>query len=170
MATSTDSVPFHNAINSGRAVTYSMRRPVDIDHLFRDPDVILPVMLTTTQYSPLSPRDSHWKLAWKVGKSGTGIPVQREIYIVRNMTIQDYMNWGPITKTAEDCTKAVEITKMTLANRRRLERIAADIPFQGPNGKTHCQDWIVAVLEAAEQQGLLTRSDWTRAVAAVANI
>ncbi|KAF9447715.1 hypothetical protein P691DRAFT_706270 [Macrolepiota fuliginosa MF-IS2] len=162
--------PFYNATNNGRTVTYSMRRPVDIDHLFRDPDAVLPIMLIATRISPYSPRDSHWKLAWKVGKSSTGVPVQREIYLVRNMTIQDYMNWGPITKTAEECTKAVEITKMTLANRRRLERIAADVPFRRPNGKTHCQDWIIAVLEAAEQQGLLTRSDWTMAARAVADV
>lgn len=147
-----------------------MRRPVDIDHLFRDPDVVLPVMLIATQYSPFSPRESHWKLAWKVGKSSTGPPVQREMYIVRNMTIHDYTNWGPITRTAEDCSKAVEITKMTLAERKRLEKIAAVIPFQGPNGKTHCQDWIIAVLEAAEQQGLVARSEWTKAIAAVANV
>lgn len=170
MATTSADIPFHDSINGGRAVTYSMRRPVDIDHLFRDPDAVLPVMLIATQFSPLSPRDSHWKLAWKVGKSSTGTPVQREIYIVRNMTIHDYMNWGPITKTAEDCSKAVEITKMTLADRRRLERIAAGVPFQGPDGKTHCQDWIIAVLEAAEQQSLLTKSEWTKAVTAVANV
>lgn len=147
-----------------------MRRPVDIDHLFRDPDTILPIMLIATRTSPHSPRDSHWKLAWKVGKSSTGVPVQREIYLVRNMTIQDYMNWGPITKTAEEYTKAAEITKMTLSNRKRLEKIAADVPLHRPNGKAHCQDWIVAVLEAAEQQGLLARSDWTAAVKAVADV
>lgn len=161
---------FNNATNNGRSVTYSMRRPVDIDHLFRDPDTLLPVMLTATRITPQSPRDSHWKLAWKVGKSSSGIPVQREIYIVRNMTIHDYMNWGPITKTAEECTRTVEITKMTLANRKRLENVAADVPFQRHTGKTHCQDWIIAVLEAAERQGLLTRSDWTAAVRAVADV
>jgi hypothetical protein len=169
MATHTD-VPIHHLTNNGRAVTYSMRRPVDIDHLFRDPDVVLPVMLIASQISPLSPRDSHWKLAWKVGKNTSGVPVQREIYVIRNITIQDYMNWGPITKTAEDYTKAVEITKMTLANRRRLERIAAEVPVQRPNGKTHCQDWILAILETAEQQGLLTRSEWTKAVLAVSDV
>lgn len=162
--------PFYNTTNNGRVVTYSMRRPVDIDHLFRDPDAVLPIMLIATRIAPHSPRDSHWKLAWKVGKSSTGVPVQREIYLIRNMTIQDYMNWGPITKTAEECTKAVEITKMTLANRRRLEKIVADVPFQRPNGKTHCQDWIIAVLEVAEQQGLVSRSDWTAAVRAVADV
>ncbi|KAJ3564097.1 hypothetical protein NP233_g8515 [Leucocoprinus birnbaumii] len=165
MATTGDMYP----TNTGRA-TYSMRRPVDIDHLFRDPDAVLPVMLIATQYSPFSPRESHWKLAWKVGRSSTGPPVQREIYIVRNMTIHESMNWGPITKTAEDCTKAVEITRMTLADRKRLEKIASEIPFQGPNGKTHCQEWIIAVLEAAEHNGLVTRSEWTKAVGAVSNI
>ncbi|EKM81995.1 hypothetical protein AGABI1DRAFT_83377 [Agaricus bisporus var. burnettii JB137-S8] len=150
-----------------RLVTYSMRRPVDIDHLFKDPDTALPVMLIATRTVPHSPRDSQWKLAWKVGKSNTGVPVQREISLFRN---QDCMSWGPITRTAEEYTRAVEITQMSFSNRKRLEKIASDAPLHRPNGKAHCQDWLVSVLEAAEKQGLLSRSDWTAAVKAVADV
>jgi hypothetical protein len=157
------------SLQNGRLVTYSMRRPVDIDHLFRDPDTPLPVMLIAIRTVPHSPRDSHWKLAWKVGKSNTGVPVHREISLVRN-TLQDYMSWGPITRTAEEYTRAVEITQMSLSNRKRLEKIASDAPLHRPNGKAPCQDWIVSVLEAAEKQGLLSRSDWTAAVRAVADV
>jgi hypothetical protein len=157
------------SLQNARLVTYSMRRPVDIDHLFRDPDIPLPVLLIATRTVPHSPRDSLWKLAWKVGKSNTGVPVQREISLARN-NLSDYMSWGPITRTAEEYTRAVEITQMSLSSRKRLEKIASDVPLHRPNAKTHCQDWIVSVLEAAEQQGLLSRSDWTAAIRAVADV
>ncbi|TFK32798.1 hypothetical protein BDQ12DRAFT_692001 [Crucibulum laeve] len=156
--------------------TKKMHRPVDIDHLYPDPDADLPILLIATKATVLpggkvTPKDSHWKLAWRVGKTHTGVQIQRELHVIRDVGLNHLTNWGPLTKSCEEYTKAVEVTpRMSLVNRRRLEKIAAETPVRKPDGLWNCQNWIRTVFEAAEKQGLFTYREWTSAIAVVTNI
>ncbi|KAF8074810.1 hypothetical protein FPV67DRAFT_599354 [Lyophyllum atratum] len=155
--------------------TRFIRRPVDVDHLYRDPDKDLPVLLiaTRTPPSPLSTntsRDTHWKLAWGVGTNTVGIPVERQIHLIHDLGINHLTNWGPLTKISERHTKAVTVTTMSLEDRRRLENIASATPVRKPDGGWNCQDWLITVLEASVLQGLVTTKECRSALAAICDI
>ncbi|GLB41968.1 hypothetical protein LshimejAT787_1005680 [Lyophyllum shimeji] len=157
--------------NNGQ--TRHIRRPVDVDHLYRDPDKDLPVLLVATRAprSPLSTntsRDTHWKLAWGVGINTVGIPVERQIHVVRDL--DHLINWGPLTKLSEGHTKAVTVTTMSLEQRRQLESIASATPVRKPDGAWNSQDWLRTVLEASVQQGLITQNECRTALAAICDV
>ncbi|KAG6908437.1 hypothetical protein DXG01_004662 [Tephrocybe rancida] len=160
--------------NNGRAGCGA--RPVDVDHLYRDPDVPLPVRLIATRLSPShNPRDTHWRIAWSVGTNPVGIPVERQIHLMPTFAPGPYgsnhlTNWGALTKITERYTKAVTLTTLSLAERRRLEAIAGATPVRKPDGAWNSQDWLVTVIETSVQQGLVTRQDFRAAIDEISGI
>lgn len=165
----------HDVYLPNNGQTTRIRRPVDVDHLYRDPDKELPVLLIATRAppSPLSTntsRDTHWKLAWGVGTNTVGIPVERQIHVVCDLGVNHLTNWGPLTKLSEGHTKAVTVTTMSLEERRRLESIASTTPVRKPDGAWNCQDWLITVLEASVQQGLITHKECRSALAAICDV
>jgi len=147
-------------------------RPVDIDHIYRDPDVELPVLLLATRSKdPKStPRDTHWKLAWQVGMSPSGVAIRRQIHIIRDSGANHLTNWGPLTKSCEGYTKAVTLTIMPLEGRRLLEKIAHSTPILKVNGGWNSQDWLQDVLEASVRQGLVSSEERDVAVRAISDV
>lgn len=162
--------------NNGQ--TKLVRRPVDLDHVYHDPDTDLPILLIATRAVPLTgpaatklePRNTHWKLAWAVGTNSLGLEVQRQVHIIHDLGVDHLTNWGAITKISEGHTKAVEVATKSLDVRRRLEGIALNTPVRRPDGMWNCQDWIITVLEASEKDGLFTHQEWSSAIAAVSSV
>ncbi|KAG6843119.1 hypothetical protein H0H87_007675 [Tephrocybe sp. NHM501043] len=164
-------------------------RPVDVDHLYRDPDTDLPVHLIATRLpASHNPRDTHWRLAWSVGTNTLGHPVERQIHLVPSYSSPSYSsstsippgpfltNWGALTRSntgaadRERHSKSVTLTVMSLAERRRLEAIAAATPVRKPDGAWNSQDWLVTVIEACVQHGLVTRQQFSAAIEEISSV
>lgn len=145
------------------------RPPVQVDHLYKERDEDLTVILHVTHSNirPYNPRDNHWTLAWELGTYGK-FPIHRRLSIIRE-TDADYLtNWGALTKSTStaslDLAVQIPLKRMSLSQRKRLEDIGSHTAVLKPNGKWNCQDWIITVLERAEADGLVTHDEWTTAV------
>ncbi len=145
-------------------------RPIDIDHLYpeKDEDLMVEVIVTASSSSK-TPRDNHWMLAWELGRAGPKTVVHRRVNVVREAGVPHLTNWGALTKTASANTiiryHSIAVKEMTRAQRVELEAIGNTTPVRKPDGKWNCQDWVVTVLKVAEVAGLVTREEWTAAVA-----
>lgn len=134
--------------------------PPNIDHLFRDPDKPLPVILliVPSDDPKATPKDSHWQIYWTVFQDPQQ-RVVRKVHITRELNCAHLTNWGPITATAEEQTNRCpefELGNMTLAQRTELEKIASETEVEVPNGEWNCQNWIVEVLNEAIAVGLFS--------------
>lgn len=120
--------------------------PVGIDHIYRDPDIDLPVyLLVNSDHS--DPRGRHWSISWKVGElnesSSTGPPrihrVERVLHIVQEVGLDYNTNWGPITRFFETTHfNAIPIANISLSKRQDLEKIASSTEVYEPNGAWNC--------------------------------
>jgi hypothetical protein len=139
--------------------------PVGIDHIYKDPNTMLPVELLIIN-DHVDPRSRHWSISWTVGQSPAGDYVQRVLHIVREVGYNHYTNWGPCTRVmrADDAT-VVCITEMGKADRLALEDIARETNVFIPNGLWNCQDWVMEVLKKAVEQKLITTAQLNTAVA-----
>ena len=134
----------------------TMIEPPSIDHLYPDPDVTVPVLLSIFPACSGDPRDNHWMLRWKVS-DGKELII-RHLQIVRETGYNHLTNWGPLTVTADDSTKSspyLSLGELTLSQRRVLEGIARETPVMMPNGEWNCQNWVIDVLKEAVKQNLL---------------
>jgi hypothetical protein len=135
--------------------------PVGVEHIYRDPDIDLPVDLLVDPNHPDS-RGRHWAISWRVRKP-TGSAdvessqdVQRVLHIVREVGINHYTNWGPKTRFFDPTAfVTLPIATMSLSQRKALEEIASSTEVYEPNGVWNCQDWIIGVLQKAVTAGLL---------------
>lgn len=137
-----------------------------IDHLFRDPDLSLPVELLINRAYPQL-RGQHWAISWTVGDI-SGSPthkVQRILHIVTELGFKHYTNWGPLTRSFDPLElAAVPIATLTLVQRRALEDIAAETRVCVPNGEWNCQDWIIEVLGRAVEEDLVSAMEMDTAI------
>lgn len=144
-----------------------MRRPIDLDHIFKDKDDILPVFLQATRAGTSNAKENHWIIAWQVG-SADGCEVHRRVHVVKEVDIPHLTNWGAITKatTLDIASSSVEIplAKLNLSQRKKLEEIGNATPVYDCDGVWNCQDWVITVFEAAERAGILTAKEWRSAV------
>jgi hypothetical protein len=134
----------------------TMYKPPSIDHLFRDPDETVPVLLTIIPAHTGNPRDNHWMLIWRVF-NGEHLIIRR-LHIVHEIGYNHLTNWGPLTVTAGDTTRNAPqllLGELMLSQRRVLEGIAQETPVMVPNGEWNCQNWVVDVLKEAVKQNLL---------------
>jgi hypothetical protein len=148
--------------------------PVAIDHIYRDPDIDLLVYLLVNSDHP-DARGRHWSISWQVGEldesSGTDSPrihrVERVLHIVREVGLEYYTNWGPITRFFETTHfNAIPIATISLLNRKALEEIASSTEVYEPNGAWNCQDWVVEVLRKAIEKGIFTTKEVDMVLAA----
>jgi hypothetical protein len=141
--------------------------PVGVEHIYRDPDIDLPVDLLVDPNHP-DARGRHWSISWQVGKS-TGsddINVQRVLHIVREVGFDYYTNWGPRTRCFNPTTfVTVPIATMSLGQRKALEMIALSTEVYEPNGAWNCQDWVIEVLRKAVEARLLEAQQVNKALA-----
>lgn len=135
--------------------------PVGVEHIYRDPDVDLPVDLLVHNDHP-DARGRHWSISWLVGnsKGAAGAEsyqdVQRVLHVVREVGIDYYTNWGPKTRFFNPPSfTAIPIATMSLEQRKALEEIASSTEVYQPNGVWNCQDWVMEVLRKAVERGLL---------------
>jgi hypothetical protein len=140
--------------------------PVGVEHIFRDPDIDLPVELLVNTDHP-DPRARHWSISWTVGQSSGGHRVQRVLHIVQEVGLNHYTNWGPKTRMFEAVvSNPILIASMSKAQRLALEKISESTGVFFPNGQWNCQDWVAEVLRQAVEQGLLTTEQRDRVLAA----
>ncbi|KAF8954777.1 hypothetical protein BDZ97DRAFT_1675867 [Flammula alnicola] len=144
-------------------------RPVDLDHIFKDADEPKDVSLQGVTLVPSgSARDNHWMICWPVGWA-SGYAVQRRVHIVKELLVPHLTNWGPMTKSASSTTAQTRLLVLargvTLAQRKKLEAIGSETPVLEPDGAWNCQDWVITVLAAAEEEGLVAHEQWTKVVA-----
>lgn len=133
--------------------------PVGIEHLYRDPDLELPVELLINRSCP-ELRGQHWAISWTVGDLPPTHKVQRILHIVAEVGCKQYTNWGPVTRSFNPLElAAVPIAQLTLAQRRALESIAAQTQVCVPNGVWNCQDWVIEVLGRAVGEALLSAGE-----------
>lgn len=141
-----------------------MHEPVNIDHLFKDPqtqDLDVEVMITT---------EDHIKIIWTVGRNTQGQDVHRQLHVVREVGSDHLTNWGPYTVTAvpEALTAPrVLVKRMSFAQRRALEAIAAKTEVGMPDGQWGCRSWVHEVIEGATREKLLTALDAAQVLASV---
>jgi hypothetical protein len=146
--------------------------PVGIEHIYRDPDIDLPVDLLVAKAHP-DPRGRHWSISWRVGKS-TPSPgdesvehVQRVLHVVQELGFKYYTNWGPKTRFFDPTSfTAIPIATMSLGKRKALEEISLDTEVYEPNGVWNCQDWVIEVLRKAVAKDLLNAQEVDKALAA----
>lgn len=130
--------------------------PVGVEHIYRDPDIDLPVELLVNKDVPQS-RSRHWSISWTLGGLSPSQQVQRVLHIVREVGFSHYTNWGPKTRFFEPTAMtAIPIAILSRAQRQTLERIASSTEVLVPNGEWNCQDWIIEVLRQAVRQDLIT--------------
>ncbi|KAK0500805.1 hypothetical protein EDD18DRAFT_1348222 [Armillaria luteobubalina] len=147
--------------------------PIDLSYWSPDPDAEVPVHIMVTRISGFTDlRDLHWKLVWVVNVTEDDGDVQiyhRRLEVVQEIGCNHLTNWGAVTQVETASSKRFNprnvVATMTLAQRKELERLAAGVRVEEPNGVWNCQDWIVTVLQQAEQAGLVTRNEWMSAVA-----
>jgi hypothetical protein len=142
--------------------------PVSLDHIFKDTDEPKDVLLQVTLAPTGIARHNHWTICWVVGWSD-GYAIQRRVHIVQELQVPHLTNWGPLTKSASADTAStsraiVLVPRMSLEDRKRLEKIGSDMPVLAPNGEWNCQDWVILVLVEAESQGLISRELWKRVI------
>lgn len=151
--------------NFGRPT--NILRPVDLDHIYREKRVDLPIILHVTLASTGIARDNHWTIAWQVGMADK-YKVHRRVQIVREILATHLTNWGAMTKasTADTQANAFEMSLGVLGYeaRRRLEEIGDGMEVYEPDGQWNCQNWVVMVLRKAEEEGLIEKNVWMKAV------
>jgi hypothetical protein len=151
------------------------RPPNQVDHLFKERDEELAVVLFVTRSTvrPYNPRNNHWILAWELGTYGIN-PIHRRIGVVQEAGIDHLTNWGPLTKSASTATVTktigIHVKTMTLDERQKLEEIAGNTQVLRPDGEWNCQNWLITVLETAEAQGLIMNEEWSAAVDEAMNV
>ncbi|KAG7451991.1 uncharacterized protein BT62DRAFT_959948 [Guyanagaster necrorhizus] len=146
--------------------------PIDLHYWNPDPDTEVPIHIMVTRISGFTDlRDLHWKLVWAVKTVEKDKDVQifhRRLEVVQEIGFNHLTNWGAVTQVETTSSKRFNprkvITTMNLAQRKELEKIAARVRVEEPDGVWNCQDWIVTVLQQAEQAGLITKNEWTAAV------
>ncbi|KAK0466159.1 uncharacterized protein EV420DRAFT_812674 [Desarmillaria tabescens] len=147
--------------------------PIDLKRWYPDPDADLTVQIMVTRIPIVADlRDLHWKLFWVVKteeKGGVKHVYRRLLEVVQEIGYNYLTNWGAITQVETHNSHRNKprkaVTTMSLSQRQELERIAAGVRVEEPNGEWNCQDWIITVLKKAEQAGLVTNNEWTAAVA-----
>lgn len=140
--------------------------PVGIEHLYRDPDLPLPVELLINRAYP-EQRGQHWAISWTVGNLPPRHKVQRILHIVTEIGCKHFTNWGPLTRTFDPLELAVvPIAELTRAQRVALEEIAARTEVCVPNGEWNCQDWVIEVLASAVEDDLISPGDRDAALSA----
>ncbi|KAJ6618171.1 hypothetical protein B0H10DRAFT_1795970, partial [Mycena sp. CBHHK59/15] len=139
--------------------------PVDVKHLFRDPDSpLIMELLINRQHKDL--RGQHWALSWTVGDLPPKHKVQRILHVVTEVGYKHYTNWGPVTRTFDPMDMDnVPVATLTLTQRQALEAIAAQTPVYVPNGEWNCQDWIIEVLRQAVEECLVSAAERDAALA-----
>ncbi|KAK0209101.1 hypothetical protein DFS33DRAFT_1380582 [Desarmillaria ectypa] len=146
--------------------------PIDLNYWNPDPDTKVPVHIMVTRMSGFTdPRDLHWKLVWAVKiveKDGDIQIFHRRLEVVQEVGYDHLTNWGAVTQVETVSSKRFNprkvVATMSLAQRKELEKLASQVRIEEPNGVWNCQDWIVTVLQKAEQAGLVTKNEWTAAV------
>jgi len=148
--------------------------PVGVEHIYRDPDMDLPICLLVNNDHP-DPRSRHWSISWLVGElkesSGNDTTrvhlVQRVLHIVREVGFDYYTNWGPKTRFFESTDfDVIPIATISLTQRKALEEIASSTKVYEPNAVWNCQDWVVEVLQRAVGKGLFTMEEVETTLAA----
>ncbi|KAF7334652.1 hypothetical protein MVEN_02295700 [Mycena venus] len=133
--------------------------PIDLSHLYRDPESPLVVELLINRAHP-DQRGQHWALSWTVGDLPPRHKVQRILHIVREVGYYHYTNWGPLTRTFDPLElEAISIAQLTRAQRGALEAIAGRTEVCVPNGEWNCQNWVMEVLECAVADGLVSAAE-----------
>ena len=133
-----------------------MVEPPSIDHLYPDLDYTLPVLLISIPARSGDPADNHWIVTWTI--SDDKEVIIRRLQIVQETGYNHLTNWGPLTVTAGDTTKSspqFSLGKLSLSQRKVLEKIARETPVMMPNGEWNCQNWITDVLKEAVKQNVL---------------
>lgn len=139
--------------------------PVGVEHIFKDPDIDLPVELLVNTSHP-HPRGRHWSISWTVGQSSSGDMVQRVLHVVQEVGYNHYTNWGPKTRVFEPVEfKSIPIASLSKVQRLALETISEATPVFVPNGEWNCQDWVVEVFRQAVGEGLFTTEQIDRVLA-----
>ena len=136
----------------------TMIEPPSIDHLYRDPDYTLPVVIAIVPARSGDPTDNHWMLIWTVYSSIQTGYIVRRLQVAQEQGFNHLTNWGALTVTAGTLTTTAQkfsVGEMTLSQRKHLERIALGTQVMMPNGQWNCQNWITAVLKEAVNQYLL---------------
>jgi hypothetical protein len=146
--------------------------PVGIEHIYRDPDIDLPVDLLVNGNHP-NTRGRHWSISWRVGKPSADAEeespeyVQRVLHVVREVGFDYYTNWGPKTRFFDPTSfAAIPIATMNLGQRKALEEIASTTEVYEPNGLWNCQDWVAEVLRKAAEKGLVNAQQVDKVLAA----
>ena len=120
----------------------TIERPVDNDHLYRDPHCTLVVEHIVTQATSGIARDNHWMLGWVLARSPE--VVHRRVHIVQEQGVNHLTNWGAMTKVASTntmrLTQSFNLKVMTLAQRKQLEAIGNATQVRVPDGNWNCQD------------------------------
>ena len=150
--------------NLGREAPPFMYRPIDLGPLrvpeYTDQEVITPVHLRVLRAADAN----HWWLDWPVGvrhnyhRARRGDAVKR-LQVVQERGHAHLTNWGALTVIASERSTcagyAFLLGDLTLAQRRKLEGIAAVEPVLAPDGEWNCQDWVVSVIRKAAHAGIM---------------
>jgi hypothetical protein len=151
--------------NFGRP--YGAIGPVGVDHNYRDSNETKEITLLVYPSSTGVRKDDHWMIYWEVGMYGR-MPVHRRLHLVQETGMLHLTNWGPVTQIAGNATheaKRYRLGHLTLRQRGTLERIARETQVYAPNGDWNCQNWVFAVIYAADfHAGIINRVQWGWAV------
>ncbi|TRM66157.1 hypothetical protein BD626DRAFT_546497 [Schizophyllum amplum] len=153
--------------------------PTDLDWIHKDRDRDADVHLRVFRAPEGGPRWNHWSIDWRVGSSTEG-PMKAGQSAIRKLEIQQdpghmhLTNWGPRTGMVDAMTAAAQdaffLGRLSLAQRKKLECIAAEEPVRVPDGAWNCQQWLKNVLEKAVEADLLEEDTVTQAIDSAATV
>lgn len=147
----------------------NMPAPISLDYwpAYSDRDENLEVFFAI--YKPPLPsssvRDLRWSICWKIQNhlSWRHIQAVQEQSLLGLPPQPRYVYWGALTKSAGPADASALRHLMgvySLADRRRLEQLALEIPVMAPGGTWNCQDWLQELLNRMVAAGLLSREGW----------
>lgn len=147
----------------------NMPGPISLDcwpaYLDRDENLEVFFAVYKPSLPPSSIRDLRWSICWKI----QGHLSWRHIQAVQEQSLLGlppqprYVYWGALTKSAGPADAAAlrhSIGVYSLADRRRLEQLALEIPVMAPGGTWNCQDWLQDLLQRMVSAGLLSPEGW----------
>ncbi|KAL1683820.1 hypothetical protein EV122DRAFT_257500 [Schizophyllum commune] len=153
--------------------------PTDLDWIHKDIDRDADVYLRVFRATEGGPSGNHWSADWRVGAMADG-PMLAGFSAIRKLEVQQdpghthLTNWGPRTGMVDMMTAAAQdaffLGRLSLPQRKHLERIAAWEPVRVPDGIWNCQHWLKSVLKKAVEAGLLEAETVARAVTAAAMV
>ncbi|KAJ7921067.1 hypothetical protein B0H13DRAFT_2418699 [Mycena leptocephala] len=150
-----ESVQYVEMPNMGRP--HHRCSPVGIEHLYKDPDAPLDVNMLIDRHPP-DLRSQHWAISWTIARGESNI--HRVSHIVTELGCPHYTNWGPLTQNFDPRKwDTVRIGRLSLADRKSLEKIVLNTVVYFPNGEWNCQDWVIAVLVQAVEHNLFTAEE-----------